>query len=92
MEQLAVHYEKFGSCIYRTHVAYIDATLRTRVLLPLGSQWQGEQMSKIGWDLFSHVFGRPYPKEKCGGSFAGTDGRWKFRFPRGQLYEGLVFV
>ena len=74
LEQLAVHFEKTWTCLYRTDVATIVATLRTRVLLPLGSQWQGEQMSKIGWDLFHTFFGCPYPREVCGGSFAGPTG------------------
>ena len=73
-EQLAVHLKKFGLCIYRRNVATLVATLRTRVLLPLGSQWKGEQMSNFGWGPFSHIFWMILSMKVCKGSFVGTDG------------------
>ena len=56
MEQLAVHFKFLEPCIYRKNVATLVATLNTCVLLTLGSQWQGEQISFFGWGPFVHVF------------------------------------
>ena len=66
--------KKIDPCIYRVNVATRDVTLSTLVLLPLDSQWQGEQMSFSDWGPFFTRFWLILSKEVYGGSFVGTDG------------------